>query len=645
MTNFLLHTASRIIILFCIICLSQFGCSGSGTSKQPARERKATSQQENISHASSGSHYAQARSHIDKGRDNEAIQRLLQATEDNDFDGWQTQTPKIEATDYFPHRELGIIYFQNHEYQKAIEELEYSIDSTPSAKAYYYLERAHVEQILKDDLDWKPPKVILEGSTRTELTNSFSKSLKGIASDDTLLKSIRINEQTFPLEPPEKIRIFNQEIPLQEGEHTIHVSATDLTGKQNKTSLTIATDHQGPLVEIHSVIIAEKGMSIAGIAKDTSGMISLVINGINWPVTGAIKAYNFKFALPLGTLNIVAQDRAGNITETTLSQENLIAVAEKEEKISEEKVSDNKDNSLSNTPARNEAPRILLEKPIHPENTFNDSITLNFRVIDTSGIHSIFMNKEPIIPRTGKIVFFSVGKPLKIGPNNFYVTAFDSQGMKTKHFFSITRNVPKVSELAHRMKIAVLPFKTDRPSDLTTNSLHRKIAEQLKKQHRFQVLNSRSFKDADILLTGSFNSSSGYGEIVTHFFDAHSKTLIETVDVFGKAESYPDQENLTSRLAEKISISFPVKKGTITKRTGNNVTINLGIKDGIKEYSKLLVYRESPPIMHPVTKSLFTPEPEIIGSLQVLSTQETSASAKIINKSQAIRINDRVIIK
>lgn len=121
--------------------------------------------------------------------------------------------------------------------------------------------------------------------------------------------------------------------------------------------------------------------------------------------------------------------------------------------------------------------------------------------------------------------------------------------------------------------------------------------------------------------------------------------LISFYNVFGEASSLEDVKFLLQKLAVKIEKDFPVCRGKITHAIDKKITINLGTKDGVHKYSRFLVYRDSPPIIHPVLKTVIQPDPDIIGTLQVTYVNENSAQAEIIESKLTITEFDNIIAK
>ncbi|MDH3328977.1 MAG: hypothetical protein OEM01_07060 [Desulfobulbaceae bacterium] len=684
MAKLFLQAVCRTLILLVIVSLPQAGCTGK--KKQHILDANVPGTTGKEFTGTWWNYYERALTSIDGGFYHEAVKDLQQAVQGNDFDQWQFETPDKKIIDYFPHREMGIIYYQKKEYNKAISELEYSLESTGSDKAYFYLNQARAKKIVRDGLDHSPPELSLESSTARELTSSFSKRVKGVAKDDTYLASIQVDDQQIPMVPARKSHVFTIDIPLQQGENNIRVLATDLTGKLSEKYLEIYGDRQGPLIEIIETTSNREEVAVRGITSDAGGLVSLKINGRKWPVTGAAEGYNFKFTQPLDTITITAKDRTGNVTQATLWEQDLaddssgvdeqLADASSSSPIptdSPENPEISSPTSLSNQPEQfeNDPPYIYLEGIVSESETFDDSIVFKVSVADNDGIHSIFVNTEPILLRNGKKVFFSLLEKLAEGRNEFHFIAFDLQGNKTDKKIVITRKITNIQQTASRMRIAILPFVRQGNSELLQQNIAEQLADYQIKQARFQITDHRvnealagkltihtlhppSFEQTagdnldpavDGVLDGTIKLSSGYGEIVARLIDVRTAKVMAINDVFGKISAPHDLDSLLQNLADKFRRDFPVKKGMITAINEKEVTINLGETDSIKPYSRFIVYRESPPFLHPVTRAIIESEPEILGILQVTTVQENSARANIIKSDHRIQKYDKVIAR
>lgn len=581
-----------------------------------------------------------------------AIRDLHQAIELNDFDQWCAATPDNEVIDYFPHRELGIILLRKKEYEKAIEQLEYSIESEESAKALFFLDMARSDKIIRYGLDRSPPQIFLQSSTAEEITQAFAKQLKGLAEDDTFVSSISVNDHLIPLIPAPKKYIFTDVVPLQEGENTITASATDLSGKTGKTEIKVIGDHQGPVIEILSATVAEKMYSISGRVSDKGGLASLHINGHLWPITGTFGVYNFTFTQQSGDMKINARDRAGNVTEILLNSDDF----------------DNRSEAVSAAPDKqpeksNNQPFIRIEGIPDELETYEDSIVFRVKISDTDGIHSLFINTLPVFMTSGKKIYFTFKKHLIPGPNELYFVAFDTRGNKTIRKVTVTRKVDNIFSPDVRMRIAILPFPIKGNLKIQPQFISEALSGILHDRQRFRsagrqesqlfkrgvgrpgVQVSANHPDVDAFLTGSIHISSGYAEITGQLLDPQNSGIMAFNDVFGKVEEAADIVPLLDELLSKFSSDFPVVQGQVTDTAGGKVTIDLGAKDGIRKHARFIVYRESAPIIHPVLKTVIQTDPDIIGLLQVTAVGDHSSQTRIIEGNADIRNFDKVIAR
>ena len=108
--------------------------------------------------------------------------------------------------DYFPHRELGIVYFEMGDLQVAQAELALSLSQFPSAKAQFYLDRVRKQLIEQEVKEILPPKLSLDIKTRTIWTRDDPVILAGSAEDEHYIKTITINGVPIFLERSQDFR-------------------------------------------------------------------------------------------------------------------------------------------------------------------------------------------------------------------------------------------------------------------------------------------------------------------------------------------------------------------------------------------------------------------------------------------------------
>ncbi len=86
-------------------------------------------------------YYERGLSYADGEFYKEAQADLREAVRQRDKDQRMARTYGMHFIDYFPHRELGIVYYQLGNSGLAKEELDLSLRQFPSAKARFYLDR------------------------------------------------------------------------------------------------------------------------------------------------------------------------------------------------------------------------------------------------------------------------------------------------------------------------------------------------------------------------------------------------------------------------------------------------------------------------------------------------------------------------
>ena len=125
----------------------------------------------------------------------QAITDLQEAIKQRDEDQRRARTYGLHFLDYFPHRELGIVYYRQGRHTDAIRELETSLRSVETAKAKFYLNKARRSQLEQTQSDTTPPRILIESPQDGLLTRQFMVIVQGRADDDTYVSAIAINGQ------------------------------------------------------------------------------------------------------------------------------------------------------------------------------------------------------------------------------------------------------------------------------------------------------------------------------------------------------------------------------------------------------------------------------------------------------------------
>ena len=188
--------------------------------------------------------------------------------------------------EYFAHRELGIVYYNQEKYEEAKKELEASLSTADSARAKFYLNKCNEAIIKMTKADQEPPQFKISSHADGEFVNTPIINLKGTVSDDCYANSnnILIQGKKLFIELAEKNINFSEVVSLHPGENVICMEASDLTGKSTQRNLTIIRDIHPPILYLDDVRIHQKDgkqiASVKGTVVDDYGLKELYINDI-----------------------------------------------------------------------------------------------------------------------------------------------------------------------------------------------------------------------------------------------------------------------------------------------------------------------------------------------------------------------------
>jgi tetratricopeptide (TPR) repeat protein len=107
-------------------------------------------------------YYDAALSYTDGACWQEAEQAFKQAIQLKSTDEQWTMTYGLRFINYFPHRELGIVYLFQGKFKQAIQELERSIQQQQSGRGMFYLNSARKCQALTQNNDRLKPQIVIE---------------------------------------------------------------------------------------------------------------------------------------------------------------------------------------------------------------------------------------------------------------------------------------------------------------------------------------------------------------------------------------------------------------------------------------------------------------------------------------------------
>ena len=227
-------------------------------------------------------YYDRGLEYSDKGEWAKALNDFTSAIDLRDKDQRRARTYGMHFTDYFPHRELGIVYFQLGDLTKALKELEISSRSAETAKANTYLDRVR-KALLSGVSDKRilPPLIALSNPINGSMVKDRSIRLAGKAVGEGFISAISVNGDPYPVEKGEKEISFSREIQLEDGSNTIRVLAVDLLGNKSEVTVTAIAKRDGPGITLSEVAPVEQGgkhfVRVTGEIDDTVGIRRVLV--------------------------------------------------------------------------------------------------------------------------------------------------------------------------------------------------------------------------------------------------------------------------------------------------------------------------------------------------------------------------------
>jgi TolB-like protein len=622
----------------------------------------------------------------------EAARDFLTGIEKRSEDQWRSRTYGMHFVDYFPHRELGVVYFKTKKYHDAEQELEASLKTAESAKAKYYLNEVRRAILQETGADREMPELKISSPPDGIITNKFSLTISGKAEDDQFVSSVLVNVTPLPLELSSKKVPFEKEVALAKGMNEIKVEATDLTGKTTEKLIKVNVDRDGPVIIIEDQKIDGRKAVVSGYLSDSSGITSFIINDKKIPVQELIALdsereleFHEKVDIPQGTDTIIlkVEDHAENVTTGELNinsdhadvQHSMpdmhngypLLAASFPEDVDYAFVGSGLGKIIDNIP-----PVIHFKDLVDFQTVYDDIIYLEGSVSDSSRVTSLVINGISILKRKGKKVFFNFLSKLNEGGNRFFVEATDTFGNSVEKIVAVKREIPKVRQIGSRMSITVLPMERKGEQSVAGDAISDSLISAFVNQKRFNVIERDKLDEvmrelklsqtklvdqdtaikvgkilvADTVLTGTIYESKDSIEILSRLVDTETSSVIEVKDVFDEDKGLRSVNRLMEGLALKYKQSFPLLEGYVIKKEGHSVLIDLGSDKKVKKDMGVILFREGEEVRHPVSGKYLGSEPVELGEAKINNVYKEFSRAVIRKgRSADIRMADQIITK
>jgi len=593
----------------------------------------------------------------------EALSDFREAISQRERDQRMARTYGMHFIDYFPHRELGILYYRTGDLESARRELELSLTHFSTAKTRFYLDLVRKTIIEQTGKEVTPPRLTLDFKTHEVWTRDDPVVLSGEAEDAQFVAAISVRGVPIFLEGSAKRIRFKEPLVLSQGRHAIEVEAKNLAGRSTKRLVVIHVDREGPLITLGELKSGKTSTGtevvLSGFVHDEAGVIGLFVNEQEVAIRGATEAhFSTKVLLRGEAFNLVALDRLGNRTSGRIS---LFPVSSAHASIllaglGSQVKSDFFMGFLG--PGDTRPPDIQLHGWTDTQTVFLEKIYLEGQVRDESRVESLTINQVPILGRKGRSILFSHLAELREGENHITIEARDEAGNVATKTITVIRRVPPALQLAQRLSLSILPFGHEGVVSEASLSFQDNFIDALVDRNRFQVVErdkldailqeqklSRSklidgrtalrlgrLVAAQSIITGTMIETIDGIEIVARMIDTDTSEILATEDVYAEARDLPSLRTLAQGLAIKFHHEFPLLKGLVIECTDRHICTDLG-QNEIKLKRRLIVFRERP-VTHPVTGQVLGADTKIIDHARVTQVLPEMSKAELLEANK-----------
>ena len=636
----------------------------------------------------------------------DAVEDFQQAIRLRESDRRRSRTYGMHFVDYFPHRELGIVYYRMGHYEEAIEEIKESLSSEESAKAEYFLNRARKAWLEETGADRAPPEIYISRPVHGFLTNELSLWVQGVVRDDQYASKISVNQKTIPVFLAKKQIPFSVRTALNPGMNRVEITAQDLVGKVSSKVIHVHVDRAGPVLFLEPLHFSDgpagRVVVVSGEVRDNVGLSRMELAHLSWD---KLSGRSYRFEQPLRipihqkTLRIEAEDVAGNITTGTLplqTQKPPRQVAMAAWPCPDGVVTDLPPlvpglvrtggwPPLSNSPVAHQAFSAAyrqedMELRIHLKDlpdfmtVYYESLYVEGSVTGPDPVQNLEINGEQLLDRKGRNIFFSYLIGLEEGKNEIRLEACDLQGNRTERQLSVRRRIPKILCLSERMRISLLPFHPPGCSLKRARLITEDLLTELIRQRRFHMVErerleeilaerklstSRLTEDkhaarigrilaAEGALVGAVFETPDSIEVLVRLVDTETSRVLLTKDAFTEEKSLSNISSMMEGLAYKLRQGLPLLEGSVLRCEKKSLYLNVGQEEGVIPEQRFLIFREGPEIRHPVTQFCLGREMEILAEGRILDVYEEMSSARITRKFKAdskVQAEDEIITK
>jgi tetratricopeptide (TPR) repeat protein len=157
-------TSIFILLFSALTILVGWGCAGPSEKTPHVKDGKEYGKVQGVFRHRWWNYYERGISFMEGAFYPQAISDLEAAIGQREKDQRMARTYGMHFVDYFPHRELGIVFLEVGNLERAKKEIELSLAQYPTAKARFYLDQIRKGRILKEGKLVAPPSIKLDAT-------------------------------------------------------------------------------------------------------------------------------------------------------------------------------------------------------------------------------------------------------------------------------------------------------------------------------------------------------------------------------------------------------------------------------------------------------------------------------------------------
>ncbi len=236
---------------------------------------------------------------------------------------------------------------------------------------------------------------------------------------------------------------------------------------------------------------------------------------------------------------------------------------------------------------------------------------------------------------------------------------------------ALTYDPSRVTQVGSRLGVAVIPITLKGDLAQYGDALTDKMVTQLVNLRRFKVIERGALDKvlseqqlqlsgavdeatavevgkiagADaIILTSAVQSRDG-GKVSARIIDTETGETIVARSEQVEGSDVEDFEKAVDALAIMIYNELPIVEGFIVSAEGETFYVDVGSLKGVRKGSKCVAFREGKEIKHPSTGEVLGHQVTKLGELVVVQVQQKVAQVRIVDKEQAIKVGDKIVVK